>query len=366
MGHSNRRLDPEYRAAEQERDTMERSVRRQNAIIREEERQRDAALRRSRREDPIRRRREQILNSSQRRVTRQQTRQQQANEQESTLERVQLHRSNPANRQLESERQTRRNIRRRRELSPDAQLEEQERQRRAANIFDMYALLIKKGPTEICVCCGGTWFPYQVKKLEKCQTSTKFARSEDARKVFYLSSKLPSSNQKYNFCDTCYRIVRKGKIPNICLSEGLEFPGIPECLQDLTCLEERLILPRIPFMRFISLGYERQCAIRGAVANIPISVVETVIMLPRRFDNSHIIQVHLKRRLEYEQNFMTETVRPAKILEALNYLLGTELYVKHNIQMSSDWLANTGNEETVPFIADPADEAEVRDLINAR
>ncbi|XP_069964559.1 trichohyalin-like [Bactrocera oleae] len=154
----NRRTNPEYRAAEQERNTMERSVRRQNAIIREEKRQRDAALRKSRREDPIKRRREQILDSSQRRLTRQQTRQQLANEQESTLERIQFHRSDPAYRQLERE---------------------------------------------------------------------------------------PS------------------------------------------------------------------------------------------------------------------------VLEAPNYRLGTELYVKHNIQMSSDWLVNAGNEETVPFIVDPADEAEVRDLLNA-
>ena len=31
------------------------------------------------------------------------------------------------------------------------------------------------------------------------------------------------------------------KITNICLSEGLEFPDIPECLQDLRYVEERRI-----------------------------------------------------------------------------------------------------------------------------
>jgi len=112
-------------------------------------------------------------------------------------------------------------------------------------------------------------------------------------------------------------------------------PEIPEYLKNLTCLEERLISPRIPFMRIIPLGYERQCGIRGAVVNVPISVPDTVSVLQRTFDLTHVIRVHLKRKLEYSHNFMTETIRPARVIQAMRYLVNTELY-RHNISFDGD------------------------------
>ncbi|XP_070854595.1 uncharacterized protein [Drosophila suzukii] len=74
---------------------------------------------------------------------------------------------------------------------------------------------------------------------------------------------------------------------------------IPECLKNFTYLVERLIFHRIPFMRNISLGYGRQCGIRGAVENVPISVPDTVSVLSRTFDSAHVIQVHLKRIIPF-------------------------------------------------------------------
>jgi len=62
-----------------------------------------------------------------------------------------------------------------------------------------------------------------------------------------------------------------------------------------------------------------------------ISVPDTVTVLPRTFDLTHVIQVHLKRKLEYSHNFMTETIRPARFIQAVRYLVNTELYRKHNI-----------------------------------
>ncbi|XP_044317580.1 uncharacterized protein LOC123038082 [Drosophila rhopaloa] len=180
---------------------------------------------------------------------------------------------------------------------------------------------------------------------------------------FYLSRKFPSPSGIYLFCSTCRQAVSKGRLPSLCLSNGLDFPEIPECLKNLTCLEERLISPRIPFMRIISLGYERQCGIRGAVVNVPISVPDTVSALPRSFNSTHVIQVHLKRKLEYSHNFMTETIRPARVLEAVRYLVNTELYRKHNIIFDNDWLNQVGDREELPFIADESDREEVEQLL---
>lgn len=60
---------------------------------------------------------------------------------------------------------------------------------------------------------------------------------------------------------------------------------------------------------------------------------------------------------------MTETIRPARVLEALRYLVTTELYRKHEITVSAEWLTQFGTSEQVPFVADQADQAIVEQLI---
>jgi len=173
-------------------------------------------------------------------------------------------------------------------------LSQEQRRQAALTAREQYLRNIKDGPTKFCTCCGGTWFPSQVSGLNIRTISSKYPNFS-LDNAFYLSRKFPSPSGKYQFCSTCRQGVSKGRIPSLCLSNGFDFPEIPECLKILTCLEERLISPRIPFMRIISLGYERQCGIRGAVVNVPISLPDTVSVLLRTFDSTHVIQVHLKR-----------------------------------------------------------------------
>lgn len=110
-------------------------------------------------------------------------------------------------------------------------------------------------------------------------------------------------------------------------------------------------------MRIVSLGYNRQCSVRGVVVNVPIQLNTTVNM------HTEVVQVHLKRRLQYEHSFMTETIRTAKIYEAARYLVNTELYKKHNIVLSSDWL-NSMNSTEEPFISNVEDLELVSRLTN--
>ena len=71
----------------------------------------------------------------------------------------------------------------------------------------------------------------------------------------------------------------------ICLANGLDFPEIPDCLKGLTPIEERLIMPKLPFMTIRPLGYQGQSLLKGAVVNIPISVNNIV----GSFDEAHVI-----------------------------------------------------------------------------
>jgi len=83
------------------------------------------------------------------------------------------------------------------------------------------------------------------------------------------------------------------------------------------------------------------------VVNVPIPVANGVTSLPRAFDQADVIQLHLKRRLEYNHDFMAETVRPSKIADAIRYLVNTELYMKHQVTVNEQWLSSFPNNNTI-------------------
>jgi len=194
------------------------------------ERLRDAAARMITRINPITRTQEQRTYTVHHRNTRLQQRFREQKIQEMADGRVLTYRSSSQNRQAESSRQSQRNIAARAQLSEDER--ERQRRRSRATAREQYLRNIKDGPTKFCTCCGGTWFPSQVSGLN-------FSLDN----AFYLSRKFPSPSGKYQFCSTCRQGDSKGRIPSFCLSNGFDFPEIPECRKNLTCLEERLIFP---------------------------------------------------------------------------------------------------------------------------
>jgi len=60
---------------------------------------------------------------------------------------------------------------------------------------------------------------------------------------------------------------------------------------------------------------------------------------------------------------MTETIRPARVIQAVRNLVNTELYRKHNISFDGAWLNQMGTEEEIPFIADESDREVVEELL---
>ena len=70
------------------------------------------------------------------------------------------------------------------------------------------------------------------------------------------------------------------------------------------------------------LGYQGQSLLKVAI-NIPISVNNIGTSLPRSFDEAAEIQIHLRRRLEYNHDYMIDTIRPAKFMEASQSLVNT-------------------------------------------
>ncbi|XP_044574054.1 trichohyalin-like [Drosophila ananassae] len=157
------RQDSEEHAREQERNTEEHRQRRRNPEERQREREMDANNRRAIRRNPIARSQEQRMNTSQRRETRQQRRIREEQIRQMAEDRLINFRMDPQNRLDASQRQSQRNMDARAALSEDEMEQERELQRHRirSSARDLYHRNIKEGPTEICVCCGGTWFRSQ-------------------------------------------------------------------------------------------------------------------------------------------------------------------------------------------------------------
>jgi hypothetical protein len=58
--------------------------------------------------------------------------------------------------------------------------------------------------------------------------------------------------EKNYLCTTCQLGISNQRVPNLFLSNGLDFPSQPVCLKSLTTLEERLVAPLI--VRVVEVG----------------------------------------------------------------------------------------------------------------
>ncbi|CAF3778192.1 unnamed protein product, partial [Rotaria sp. Silwood1] len=220
------------------------------------------------------------------------------------------------------------------------------------NNFDVmksnYELKIKEGPTHICSCCGGLWFEYSIREFTVEMLTNKGLKKEFIDTVCYLK------NTIIKLCVTCRKDIMLNKVPNLCLSNGLAFYEIPDCLKTLTELEERLISPRIPFMVIRSLGYSKQFDLKGNLVNVPMNVDTNVSILRRTFSDTQTIQLKLMRQMKNKNAFMYETIRPKVVHTAVKYLVEQELYKDEGIVISNDWL-NQHFSERENFIVNDED-----------
>jgi len=216
-----------------------------------------------------------------------------------------------------------------------------------------YESKIKEGPTHICSCCGGLWFEYSIREITVENLINKGLKGEFIHTICYLKDEV------IKLCVTCRKDIMSSKVPNICLSNGLAFHDIPDCLKVLTELEERLVSPRIPFMSIRSLGYSKQLGLKGNLVNVPMNVDTNVSILPRTFSDTQTIQLKLMKQMKNKNAFMYETIRPKVVHTAIEYLIEQELYKDEGIVISNNWLKQYSNERE-NFIVNDEDKKLIR------
>ncbi|XP_050307506.1 uncharacterized protein LOC126744192 [Anthonomus grandis grandis] len=101
-----------------------------------------------------------------------------------------------------------------------------------------------------------------------------------------------------------------------------------------------MVSARLPFMQIRQVGYARQCYITGQIVNVPINIDTSTKLLPRNVEETQTIQVKLKRKMNYKNDYLLETIRPAVVLKAARFLCQQPLYIQEGIKQSDDWEKN--------------------------
>ena len=216
---------------------------------------------------------------------------------------------------------------------------------------DFYEKSIKRGPTNRCQCCNGMFF------IEATQEYAKAIIQGIWGERFHLINCVKDESVNIRFCITCARDIRQCKMPRLCLNNGYRFPECPPVVACLTPTEGVLVSPRIEFLKITEARVGKQYKLKGNVVNVPISVENSVDILPRTFDNTLTIQLKLKRMKKFEHSYLNELIRPAFVLRAANYLVQQPLYKREGITLSIDW-DQLYKEEFEKFIVDEADKEE--------
>ena len=91
------------------------------------------------------------------------------------------------------------------------------------------------------------------------------------------------------------------------------------------------------FMKLVKLPRGKQKGIKGAAVNVPADLGLACNLLPRLPPDAHIVSLKLKRKLEYKQAYLHDTIRPEKVITALHYLKSNNpLYA--DIEINEDWI----------------------------
>ena len=220
----------------------------------------------------------------------------------------------------------------------------------------------KLGPNEVCICCNCLFYESSTKNFNEINLRTKFRNIKLNGKL--KNKELDEETFIYNIknsnstviCTTCLKHANEGKIPIMAATENLRFAKIPKEISCLSDIEERMVSPYIVFMQIRPLtpyALNPQLSLRGSVVNIDDDINEMIETLPRNFDQLSTLQIQLKRHVEHRSSYMTETIQPWKIFEALNHLINTPLYIKHQIKINEDSMNYYNSLETkIDFIVD--------------
>ena len=193
----------------------------------------------------------------------------------------------------------------------------------------------KKQPVYICTSCHRLLWQkgvhnFSIEKYNKI-------RADIIQFVLHEKYRISSIDGSIYICLTCHKTLKSGRVPAQCKANRMALDEILDELKDLNNLELHIICKRILFMKLVKLPRGKQKGIKGAAVNVPADLGPACTLLPKLPTDAHIVSLKLKRKLEYKQAYLHDTIRPEKVITALHYLKNNNpLYA--DIEINEDWI----------------------------
>ena len=187
---------------------------------------------------------------------------------------------------------------------------------------------VRYGPIFTCTVCEQDMFKNSVVILtDTFEEEVRKNSSELFKKVLINKHKIELKGElNVYICGTCKKHLKKGKLPAMAAANGLAVFPITDKDLNLTELENNLIAKRLMFQKIYQLPKSRMAACKDRLINIPISsndVINTLKNLPRTPQEAGLLEVKLKRKLEYKNTHQQAYIDPKKIYKALEFLKST-------------------------------------------
>ena len=193
----------------------------------------------------------------------------------------------------------------------------------------------KKQPIYICTSCHRLLWRKDVQKFSINKYNK--IKKEITQLVLHEKYRISSIDGSIYICHTCHATLKLCRIPAQSKANRMALDEIPDELKDLNNLELHIICKRILFIKLVKLPRGKQKGIRGAAVNVPADLGPACNLLPRLPPDAHIVSLKLKRKLEYKRAYLHDTIRPEKVITALNYLENNNpLYA--DIEINEDWI----------------------------
>ncbi|VDI23724.1 Hypothetical predicted protein [Mytilus galloprovincialis] len=204
---------------------------------------------------------------------------------------------------------------------------------------------VQKGPECVCSCCLRLFFEKQVLICKKGSYDNSIYDSCTTEKYKHKCTDDCNTHCAFEgtcrtslwICYTCHRKMIKGKIPADSFSNGLMLEDVPLELKQLNAIEQQLIALNIPFMKIMALPKGGQKGVHGPVVCVPSDLKKVTTILPRSEDESLLLKVKLKRKLNYKGYDKYQFVRPNHLEQALVYLKDTNVWYK-DVAINDEWI----------------------------
>ena len=176
-----------------------------------------------------------------------------------------------------------------------------------------------------CLCCHKTFFRNGVRKANPKEMNKKyrfFEKSVDMTVIHAGPNKFFIKDY-YWMCHGCFDKIKGNSMPATSVMNANKIYDLPDCLRNLTEVENVLLAPRIAFMKMIRLPVSRMSGIRDRIVNVPIpnkTIEKTVASLPRSLprtlEEAQVIPISLRKKRDLVTSHIEQWIDPERVIES--------------------------------------------------